>query len=170
MITPRRVWLALGCNLDPRPNMERMIAALAELGPVGVGRIVALDPVGMSGPQFLNTVVWLETGLPLEGLKRAFNAVEVALGRPRWRPDASALDRCADIDVLFEGPPPDELPEQSYIGPMLRELLVASGHKVAIHGLAPGVVLGWRGCPIGDRPRRLESVPGGGRAPALRAD
>ncbi len=163
---PRPVWLSLGSNIAPRHNMVRMIDALCPLGSdLVVGRIVELEPVGRGGPRFLNTVVRIDARL--DPLKPALEAIEIALGRPRWRPDARALDRTADIDVLFVDAPPSALPDEPWVAPMLRELLAAEGHRIDVPALPEGVALDWRGCPIGDRPRRLVAGAAGPASPIL---
>ena len=162
------VWLSLGSNIAPRHNMARMIDALGPLGTgLVVGRILELEPVGRSGPRFLNTVARLDAVPAPQHLKPALEAIEIALGRPRWRPDASRLDRTADIDILFSGAPPEPLPADPWIEPMLRELLAVEGHPMPLSALPAGVVLDWRGCPIGDRPRRLSMGPDGPRSAPL---
>lgn len=166
----RAVFLAIGSNIEPARHLERIVDALSELGDLALGRVVELDPVGLAGGRFLNTVARLDTPLDPPALKRALNAIEAALGRPRWQPDAAMRPRTADIDVLFDAadvPPDDALPAAPYIGPMLRELLAALGHPVPAPAPPPGHCLSWRGRPFGDRPRRLRHGPAGPETPPI---
>jgi 2-amino-4-hydroxy-6-hydroxymethyldihydropteridine diphosphokinase len=94
------VYLGLGSNLGDR---EKNIAQALEL--LGkVGRVVALsplyetEPVGLTGPPFLNGVCQYLTELGPEGLLSFIKGIESRLGRkPRL------FSRPIDIDILIYG-------------------------------------------------------------------
>ncbi|MDR0965166.1 MAG: 2-amino-4-hydroxy-6-hydroxymethyldihydropteridine diphosphokinase [Myxococcales bacterium] len=97
-----RVFLGLGTNLGDRAvNLERAIDAIAQLPKTHLEARASLyesAPIGPDQPEFLNTVVGIETRLPLLELLRHCKQIESTLGRVptfRWGP------RLIDIDLLI---------------------------------------------------------------------
>ena len=96
-------YLGIGANLgDPRATIERAVAMIDAPG-VWVRRRAPLyrtEPVGPAQPDFLNTVVEVETTRPAAELLAHLKSIEVALGRTptvRWGP------RIIDLDILLYG-------------------------------------------------------------------
>jgi len=94
------VYLGLGSNLGDR---ERNIAQALEL--LGKrGRVVAVsplyetDPVGLTGPLFLNAVCLYQTELGPEALLSFIKGIEARLGRKQ-----GLSSRPIDIDILIYG-------------------------------------------------------------------
>lgn len=97
-------YVAIGANLgDARRAVE---GAIESLGRLPHGRLVARSslyrtaPVDAGGPDFINAVVALDTGLaPLE-LLAELQALELAAGRERPYRNAP---RTLDLDLLIHG-------------------------------------------------------------------
>lgn len=97
-------WVGLGANLGhPDAALDAAQAALAALP---CTRLVAVSPryrsapVDAVGPDFLNAVAQLETGLTPEALLDALQAIELAQGRERPFRNAP---RTLDLDLLLYG-------------------------------------------------------------------
>jgi len=164
-VLPRQavtVVIGLGSNIDPRVNLPRGLAELAELVEViGVSRVYETEPVAAPGsPRFLNAAVLARTRRPHAELKRLFREIEARLGRVR-DPQNKAAPRPIDIDLLLYGdevvrdergevllPHPD-LEEHAYVALPLADLGAEVTHPVTGEPLdalarrfagAPGVV------------------------------
>ncbi|MBB3179361.1 2-amino-4-hydroxy-6-hydroxymethyldihydropteridine diphosphokinase [Variovorax sp. Sphag1AA] len=99
-----RAHVAIGANLgDARAAVLR---AMADLGTLPETRVVAHSslyrsaPVDATGPDFINAVVELETGLEPEALLRELQRLELGAGRERPYRNAP---RTLDLDLLFHG-------------------------------------------------------------------
>lgn len=99
-------YVALGSNLDdPRAQVERALAALADLPQTRLvlrSSLYASRPLGpVEQPDFVNAVAGLLTGLEPAALLAALKELEVRLGRARpvvrWGP------RRIDLDLLVHG-------------------------------------------------------------------
>jgi 2-amino-4-hydroxy-6-hydroxymethyldihydropteridine diphosphokinase len=107
-VTTHRVYIGIGSNLgDRRSNVERAIAALAELGRVGAASsLYRSAPWGRTDqPWFLNGVVAVETDRSPRELLDALLAIERRLGRTageRWGPRVIDLDLLLYDDVTIE--------------------------------------------------------------------
>jgi 2-amino-4-hydroxy-6-hydroxymethyldihydropteridine diphosphokinase len=93
-------YVGLGSNLGDRA--ASLSAALAELAPLRVSRIVETEPWGRAGqPRFLNAVAELSTDLDPEELLGRLLDLERRAGRvrgpERWGP------RTLDLDLLLYG-------------------------------------------------------------------
>ncbi len=101
---PERVYVGLGANLgDARTTLVQAQAALAALPTTRVVRASShyqTAPVEAEGPDYLNAVVELATGLGPEALLRAMQAIEQAHGRERPFHHAP---RTLDLDLLLYG-------------------------------------------------------------------
>ena len=131
-------FISLGSNIAPEENCQLMLLALRSLSPnLAISRIIRTEPVGIaSSNHFLNGVVRLQTGQRPAELKKALIAIELRLGRDRDDPHSKVKDRVADLDILFCLPedastvPTALLPHESYVRPLLLELLDALGYQV----------------------------------------
>ena len=96
--------IALGANLGDAPATVRTaIAALATLPQTQLLRASSLyrsAPVDSSGPDYINAVVQVTTGLSAPALLRELQALEIAAGRERPFPNAP---RTLDLDLLLYG-------------------------------------------------------------------
>ena len=97
-----RAYVGLGANLgDPLATLQAACDAIAALPDT---RLVARSswwrsaPVDASGPEFVNGVVALDTGLAPHALLDALQAIEAAHGRERPYRNAP---RTLDLDVLL---------------------------------------------------------------------
>ena len=96
------VYVAAGSNVEPQMNLRRAREALRGAFPrLRVSRAYSNRAVGFSGDDFINLVVEIETGLPLEAVLERLHAIEALCGRerdaPKWAP------RAMDLDVLLYG-------------------------------------------------------------------
>lgn len=100
-------YIGFGANLGDRlATLERALEALNDL-PVtsvtGCSGTYETEPVGLSdgGPEFLNAVIAVETGLSAVDLAVEMRGIESALGKS---PDhQSDLSRVLDLDLLLFG-------------------------------------------------------------------
>jgi 2-amino-4-hydroxy-6-hydroxymethyldihydropteridine diphosphokinase len=97
-------FVALGANLGDAAQAVR--AAIAALEALPEGKLTAASslyttaPVDSSGPDYVNAVVRLETGLTAPGLLHALQQIEADAGRTRpWR----HAPRTLDLDLLLYG-------------------------------------------------------------------
>jgi 2-amino-4-hydroxy-6-hydroxymethyldihydropteridine diphosphokinase len=101
---PCVAWVALGANLgDAVFALSQAAAAISALPwtrHLAASSLYRTRPVESSGPDYLNAVVAVETGLgPLE-LLHALQAIESAQGRVRPHRNAP---RTLDLDVIWHG-------------------------------------------------------------------
>lgn len=118
---PVTAWVALGGNLgDARATVLQAIDALARLPEsqlMARSRLYRTAPHEASGPDFINAVVRLQTGLTAPALLDALQAIETAAGRERPYPNAP---RTLDLDVLFYGDARIDSPRLTVPHPRLR--------------------------------------------------
>jgi 2-amino-4-hydroxy-6-hydroxymethyldihydropteridine diphosphokinase len=97
-----RAWIGLGANLgDAAAVIGRAVAAIAALPDTQLLRLSSLyrsAPVEASGPDFLNAVAEVDTGLSPPALLTHLLAIETAEGR--LRPYRNA-PRTLDLDLLL---------------------------------------------------------------------
>ena len=102
MSTTIRAWIGLGANLgDAAAAIGRAVAAIGALPGTRLLRASSLyrsAPVQASGPDFLNAVVEVETGLSPQALLAHLLAIEAAAGRQRPYRNAP---RTLDLDLLL---------------------------------------------------------------------
>ena len=127
---PRLCIIGVGSNLDPLDNVPRLVEHLLEqFGKLHASSFHYTEPVTMrTRHRFVNGVLALETALPADELKELFNSIETALGRDRDHPESSAMDRPADLDIVYLGALPADGPlpgadVDSYHRDTLAELL-----------------------------------------------
>jgi 2-amino-4-hydroxy-6-hydroxymethyldihydropteridine diphosphokinase len=101
---PELAYVGLGANLgDPAATLDWAIEGLARLPQTqltGVSSRYRSAPVDAQGPDFLNAVVRLQTGLSPEALLDGLQALEAAQGRERPYRNAP---RTLDLDLLLYG-------------------------------------------------------------------
>ncbi len=97
-----QLFLGLGSNIQPVYHLREGLQALTDLlGNLTVSPIYESEPVGFSGPNFLNMVVGVKTELSLDCILKALRDIEVRYGRlPEIKKWSS---RTLDIDVLLYG-------------------------------------------------------------------
>ncbi|MDO8277178.1 MAG: 2-amino-4-hydroxy-6-hydroxymethyldihydropteridine diphosphokinase [Burkholderiaceae bacterium] len=97
-------WIALGANLgDAAATLKSAIAAIARLPLSRMVRASSLyrsAPLDASGPDFINAVVEISTGLTAPDLLDALQTIEAAAGRQRAYRNAP---RTLDLDLLLYG-------------------------------------------------------------------
>ena len=99
-----RAWIGLGANLGDRgAALARAVQALAAVPATRVAKVSGLyasAPIDAGGPDFLNAVAELRTGLAPLALLDALQAIEQAAGRERPYRNAP---RTLDLDLLIHG-------------------------------------------------------------------
>lgn len=122
MSQPVLAHVALGANLgDARATVRDAIAALDRLPQTRLLRASALyrsAPWEASGPDFINAVASIETGLGAHELLHALQALELQAGRERPYRNAP---RTLDLDLLLYGDAVIDSPELIVPHPRLRE-------------------------------------------------
>ncbi len=122
MRPPVTAHVALGANLgDARATVSDAIAALDQLPQTRLLRASALyrsAPWEASGPDFINAVAAIETGLGAHELLHALQALESQAGRERPYRNAP---RTLDLDLLLYGEAVIDSPDLSVPHPRLRE-------------------------------------------------
>ncbi|MDZ7865569.1 2-amino-4-hydroxy-6-hydroxymethyldihydropteridine diphosphokinase [Acidovorax sp.] len=97
-------FIGLGANLGDRgAALQQALASLATLPQTQVRQVSSLyrsAPVDADGPDYLNAVAELATGLSPTALLQALQAIEVAAGRERLYRNAP---RTLDLDILLYG-------------------------------------------------------------------
>lgn len=101
---PVTAFIALGANLgDALASVRQALQDLAHLPQtrvVAVSRLYRSAPHEASGPEFINAVARVETGLTAPDLLDALQALECAAGRERPYLNAP---RTLDLDILLYG-------------------------------------------------------------------
>lgn len=97
-------WIGLGANLgDARAALRAAVASMDALADTRVLQVSSLwcsAPVDAQGPDYLNAVAHLQTGLPALALLHALQAIETGAGRQRpWR----NAPRTLDLDLIAYG-------------------------------------------------------------------
>ena len=122
MSLPVTAHVALGANLgDARATVRDAIAALTLLPQTRLLRASGLyrsAPWEASGPDFINAVAAIETGLDAHELLHALQALELQAGRERPYRNAP---RTLDLDLLLYGDAVIDTPELIVPHPRLRE-------------------------------------------------
>ncbi len=119
---PVTAWVALGANLgDARATVLQAFEDLAQLPQtrlIARSRLYRTAPHEASGPDFINAVAGLETGLSAPALLQALQALENAAGRLRPYPNAP---RTLDLDLLLYGEARIDSPRLTVPHPRMRE-------------------------------------------------
>ncbi len=119
---PVTAWVALGANLgDARATVLQAFEDLAQLPQtrlIARSRLYRTAPHEASGPDFVNAVAGLETGLSAPALLLALQSLENAAGRQRPYPNAP---RTLDLDLLLYGEARIDSPRLTVPHPRMRE-------------------------------------------------
>ncbi len=99
-----RAYIALGANLgDARGTVRAAMDQLARLPqtqPVTASSLYRTAPVDSSGPDYINAVMAVDTGLTAMQLLHAMQLIELQSGRERPYRNAP---RTLDLDLLLHG-------------------------------------------------------------------
>ena len=135
-------YVGLGANLgDAAAAISAAWQALATLPCtqlVARSSLYTSAPVGAQGPDFINAVAQLRTGLPPLELLLALQQIETLAGRQR--PYANA-PRTLDLDLLLHGPTVCHTPQLTLPHPRLhqRRFVLWPLHEIAPHLHLPGL-------------------------------
>jgi len=103
----RRAYIGLGANLgDAAETLDAAVQSLRSLEQsdvVAVSPLYTTAPIEASGPDFVNAVVAIDTGLEPYGLLLHLLDLELMLGRKRRGGDRKNLPRKVDLDLLLLG-------------------------------------------------------------------
>ncbi len=138
MSAPAVAWVGLGANLgDARAALRLAVQRLGQLPETQLLQVSSLyrsAPVDAAGPDYLNAVTALRTGLPALALLHALQAIEAGAGRERpWR----NAPRTLDLDLLLYGDEQHATPELTVPHPRMRERAFV---LLPLAELAPGQV------------------------------
>jgi 2-amino-4-hydroxy-6-hydroxymethyldihydropteridine diphosphokinase len=115
-------FIGLGANLgDAQAALQQALQALARLPRTRLlrsSRIWRSAPVDASGPDYLNAVAQVETGLDAFALLQQLQALEQAAGRERPYRNAP---RTLDLDLLLFGDQRIDSPTLTVPHPRMRE-------------------------------------------------
>jgi len=143
-----RAFISIGSNIDPETNVRNAILRLAEAARVkAISTVYRTVPIGPPGqPPFYNCVVEIETDLPPRDLKfRLLRGLESEMGRTRGTDKFAA--RTIDLDLILYDELVTTAEDLTLPDPdILRRPFLA----VALHGLAPGLVLPGSGVRISE--------------------
>jgi len=117
-----RAYVGVGSNLGDRwahlAQAARGLRSSTRVSVLRASRVWDTAPMGPAQPRYLNAVLELETGLPVDGLHQLMVLVEDGEGRERrlrWGP------RTLDLDLLLFGDAEVELPGLAVPHPGLRQ-------------------------------------------------
>jgi len=101
---PHRVYIGIGSNLgDRKANALEAVERIGQLPTTRVSRASSLyesEPLGDAKTWFVNSVIEIETELPMEGLLRKLKAIEEQMGRKRVKGKRWG-SRIIDLDILL---------------------------------------------------------------------
>lgn len=117
-----QAFIAIGANLgDAEAAVKAAMVAIGALQRTQVTARSSLyrsEPVGAEGPDFVNAVVAVRTGLDAEQLLVALQRLETQAGRERLFPNAP---RTLDLDLLMHGNSVMDTPTLTLPHPRMRE-------------------------------------------------
>lgn len=138
MRDPVTAYVALGANLgDAAAAVQHAIASIARIGQTTLVRASSLyrsAPIDSSGPDYVNAVVEIRTGLAAPDLLAQLQAIEAAAGRERPYRNAP---RTLDLDLLLYGGGRIDSARLQVPHPRLRERAFV---LVPLAEIAPGLV------------------------------
>ena len=143
-----RAFISIGSNIDPETNVRNAILRLTETARVkAISTVYRTVPIGRPGqPPFYNCVIEIETDLPPRDLKfLLLRRLESEMGRTRGTDKFAA--RTIDLDLILYDELVTTAEDITLPDPdILRRPFLA----VALHGLAPGLVLPGSGMRISE--------------------
>lgn len=140
-------FLSIGSNIDPEKNIILILEQLFNFSPrLLVSTVILTEPEGFeSKHHFLNACIYFESNiLKVFELKEHFNCIETLLGRDRNDPNRRKKDHPADIDIIWGLEKLSDipaLPTESYIRPLLLELLTFLEYPIETPTLENGISL-----------------------------
>jgi len=123
--------LGIGSNIHPDENLAQIIFLLLNhFSTFSLSRVLRIPPIGMNSHRdFLNTVVFIETSMAEQDLKKICNDIEIKLGRDRNDPARKMKDRPAALDILTVATFPQDktrsvtsITDEYFLYPLLEEL------------------------------------------------
>ncbi|MDP6184170.1 MAG: 2-amino-4-hydroxy-6-hydroxymethyldihydropteridine diphosphokinase [Gammaproteobacteria bacterium] len=94
-----RIYVGVGSNIDPEPNIASGLAALeARFGTLIISSIYATAAVGFDGDEFYNLVVGFDSDDDVYAIFDALKSIESMHGRNHDEPKYSS--RSLDLDLL----------------------------------------------------------------------
>ena len=158
MAAPVVAFIGLGANLGDMQAALRdaalRIAALPGTRILRESSLYRTEPVGAGGPDYLNSVLEVETALPPHELLAALQGIENAAGRERPYRHAP---RTLDLDLLLYGNEHIATPTLTVPHPRMfeRAFVLVPLAEIAPHRVPPGLLAQLAG-------QRIERVlPGG---------
>ena len=149
------VYVGLGANLgDPFLALMRAVTGIAALPGtrlVRQSRVYRSAPVAASGPDFLNSVVQIDTTLPPDELLAELQALEQSAGRERPYRNAP---RTLDLDILLYGDEVIDRPGLTVPHPRMGERAFV---LLPLAEIAPGLVSAAALARV--RGQRIEPLP-----------
>ncbi len=149
-------YIGFGSNMGDRnaafDNAVKLIGDLPETTVRTTSMLYETAPVGLSdaGPDFLNAVIAVQTGLSAEDLWKGLQSIERILGKsPDHRSD---LSRAIDLDLLLYG---DERIERDGIEVPHPRMHERAFVLVPLARIAPDIVHPTLGCSIRELHGRL---------------
>lgn len=125
MRTPVTAYIALGANLgDSAQALRNAMASIQQLPATQVTRRSSLyrsAPVDASGPDYLNAVVQITTGLCAPDLLAHLQTLERAAGRERHSAVPRNAPRTLDLDILLYGSARIESPQLTVPHPRMTQ-------------------------------------------------
>ena len=101
---PHRVYIGIGSNLgDRKANTVEAVDRITKLPNTRVSRASSLyesEPLGDAKTWFVNSVIEIETELPMDALLRKLKAIEQAMGRKRVKGKRWG-SRVIDLDIIL---------------------------------------------------------------------
>ncbi len=142
-------FLSIGSNIEPEKNFILIIDQLFQFSErLLISKVILTEPEGfISKNYFLNACIYFESDELKEKeieLKEYFNHIETQLGRNRNDPNRAKKDHPADIDIIWGLEKLNDIqnfPTESYIKPLLLELLAYLGYPIEILALENGICL-----------------------------
>jgi 2-amino-4-hydroxy-6-hydroxymethyldihydropteridine diphosphokinase len=158
-----RAYVGVGANLGDASaallSAFDLLAQLPETALVRRSSVYRSEPVDAAGPDFLNAVAALDTGLPAPALLQALHAIERRHGRERPYLNAP---RTLDLDLLLYGSLVLDTPELTLPHPRLHrrafvlEPLAEIAPGLDLPGLGP--LEPWRAAAMGQVVTKLWSA------------
>ena len=142
-------FLSIGSNIDPEKNFILILEQLFQFSErLLISKVILTEAEGfISKNHFLNACIYFESDELKEKeieLKEYFNHIETQLGRDRNDPNRAKKDHPADIDIIWGLEKLNDIqnfPTESYIKPLLLELLGFLGYPIETPTLETGVCL-----------------------------
>ncbi len=151
-----RAYIALGANLGDAQGTVRaamdQVARLPQTQLVAASSLYRTAPVDSSGPDYINAVMAVDTGLTATELLQAMQQIELQAGRERPYRNAP---RTLDLDLLMYG----ELVQDDAALTLPHPRMVQRAFVlVPLHEIAPGLVTGAQLAAMADQ--GIERIPG----------